>query len=52
MRIIYAVAGMMLFVFVFGVAADVATIQTEISDNAVLLAMAIAFAGGMAGGDK
>lgn len=52
MRIIYAVAGMMIFVFVFDIAASVATIPVEISDNAALLALAITFAGGMAGGDK
>lgn len=52
MRFIYAVVGMMIFVFVFDIAASIATIPAEISDNALLLAMAIAFAGGMAGGDK
>lgn len=52
MRFIYAIFGMSVFVFIFNIAECVATIPSEISDNALLLAMAITFAGGMAGGDK
>lgn len=52
MRFIYAVAGMMVFVFIFSMAESVATIPSGISDNAYFLALAITFAGGMAGGDK
>lgn len=52
MRIIYAIVGMMIFVFIIGVANDFATIPAEFSDNVVFLALAIVFAGGMAGGDR
>lgn len=52
MRFIYAIAGMMVFVFLFSITEAAATIPAEISDNVYFLALAITFAGGMAGGDK
>ena len=52
MRILYAAAGMLFFLFILSLAAGNATIMTDISDNTFLLALAIVFAGGMAGGEK
>lgn len=52
MKIIYAIARVMVFGFLIGIITDVPGVTAEFTDDAVLCSLAIVFAGGMGGGDR
>ena len=52
MRVVHAIAGMMIFVFIMYAALGDTMNTLQISDNAIWLSLALVFAGGMAGGGR
>lgn len=52
MRFLYAVAGVMIFVFFMNGIIGIEIINSKISDDAIWMSLALVFAGGVAGGGR
>lgn len=52
MRFLYAVAGVVIFVFFMNAMVGSEIINSKISDDAIWMSIALVFAGGMAGGNR